>query len=300
MTMNKPLSHRKLPPLKALKGFESTARQLSFRKAAEELNLTHPAISHQIQSLEEDLGVKLFYRHNRQMTLTPEGHRYYPIVREALDLLINGSEMMRRSANPASLRVQTYISISIRWFSRKLPRFRKLHPEFDLQLISCIEEQNFNEATADIGFIFCRHPPESHFCWIPLFKPTLFPVCSPALTKHKTNLQPEELLQYPLISVTSESWKWHDFFEPLGVENISASNISVDSTAMALEMAMDGEGVALVNGPFAERDLAAGRLIRPTPHGIEEFGEWGLICRRAMREQNNIRSFIEWLQNDIS
>lgn len=297
--MNKLLNHRKLPPLKALKGFESTARQLSFRKAAEELNLTHPAISHQIQSLEENLGVKLFNRNSRQMSLTPEGHRYYPIVQEALDILINGSEMIRRSANPTSLRVQTYISISIRWLSHRLPRFRTLHPELDLQLISCIEEQDFNEKVADIGLIFRRQPPEDHLCWIPLFKPMLFPVCSPTLTNNTTNLRPEDLLKYPLITVTSEAWQWQDFFEPAGICSVASSAISVDSTAMAIEMAMDGEGITLVNGPFADKDLAAGRLIRPTLHCVKEHGEWGLVCRQDMRGQTDINAFIEWLQNDM-
>ena len=91
------LNFPKLPPLKALSGFESTARMRSFRKAAEELNLTHPAISHQIRSLEKNLGVKLFVREGRQAVLTPEGERFYPVAREALEILINGSEAIRRS-----------------------------------------------------------------------------------------------------------------------------------------------------------------------------------------------------------
>lgn len=104
------LNHRNLPPLKALKGFESTARLLSFRKAAEELSLSHPAISHQIKSLEDNLGVKLFVREGRHMVLTPVGQRFYPIVREALELLINGSEAIRRSSNQPILRSDLYHS----------------------------------------------------------------------------------------------------------------------------------------------------------------------------------------------
>ena len=92
------LEFPKLPPLKALRGFESTARLRSYRKAAEELSLTHPAISHQIRSLEKNLGVKLFVRKGRQAVLTAEGERFYPIAREALEILINGSEAIRRSS----------------------------------------------------------------------------------------------------------------------------------------------------------------------------------------------------------
>ena len=105
------LNFSKLPPLKALRGFESTARLHSYRKAAVELNLTHPAISHQVQSLENNLGVKLFIRKGRQSVLTPEGERFYPVAREALEILINGSEAIRRSTSQSTLRIQTYISV---------------------------------------------------------------------------------------------------------------------------------------------------------------------------------------------
>ena len=91
------LNYPKLPPLKALKGFESTARLGSFRKAAEELKLTHPAISHQIRSLEKNLGVKMFVRQGRRAVLTPEGERVYPVARQALETLISGSEAIRRA-----------------------------------------------------------------------------------------------------------------------------------------------------------------------------------------------------------
>ena len=135
------LDFPKLPPLKALKGFESTARLHSFRKAAEELNLTHPAISHQVQSLEKNLGVKLFARQGRQAVLTPEGERFYPVAREALEILINGSEAIRRSTGRSDLRIQTYISVSLRWLSHRLSRFRALNPKLQLQLLSSIHEQ---------------------------------------------------------------------------------------------------------------------------------------------------------------
>jgi len=297
--MTKTLNYRKLPPLKSLKGFESTARQLSFRKAAVELNLTHPAISHQIQSLEQDLGVKLFNRDNRQMSLTAAGLSYYPIVREALETLINGSETIRRSASPSTLRVQTYVSTSIRWLARRLPRFTAQHPELDLQIISCIEEQDFNENVADIGIVFCLQPPGLPLCWSPLFKGALFAVCSPTLIPNSGELRPEDLLEYPLIEVTSEAWQWHHFFKNSGVGKLPNSSISVNSTVMAIEMAIDGEGITLVNGPFADRELAAGRLVRPTAHCVTDFGEWGLVCRQDMREQHNIQAFRNWLLEDF-
>ena len=259
------LNFSKLPPLKALRGFESTARLHSYRKAAVELNLTHPAISHQVQSLENNLGVKLFIRKGRQSVLTPEGERFYPVAREALEILINGSEAIRRSTSQSTLRIQTYISVSLRWLSHRLPRFRALNPKLQLQLLSSIHEQDFDEVNADVGMIFSKAPLAEHLYWVPLMQAKLFPVCSPGLiAKAGARLSPKDLLNYSLLTITSEAWQWQDWFDSAGLGKVKTDHsISVDSTVIALEMAMDGEGIALVNGPFADKDIEAGRLIQP-------------------------------------
>ena len=299
--MKTSLNFPKLPPLKALKGFESTARLGSFRRAAEELNLTHPAISHQIQSLEENLGVKLFVREGRQAVLTNEGKRFYPVAREALEILIRGSEAIRRSTDQSILRIQTYISVSLRWLSRRLPRFRVLNPGLQLHLLSSIHEQDFDEVNADIGLIFCKTPPGGHLHWMPLMQPKLFPVCSPGLISAAgRKLKPDDLLGYPLLTITSEAWQWQDWFESAGLGEVKTDHsISVDSTVIALEMAMDGEGVALVNGPFADKDLKAGRLVQPVAHCAEGLGEWGLVCRKDTLHYPPVEAFMQWLQEDM-
>jgi LysR family glycine cleavage system transcriptional activator len=300
--MASPLNFPKLPPLKALRGFESTARLYSFRKAAEELNLTHPAISHQVQSLEKNLGVKLFVREGRQAVLTPEGERFYPVAREALEILISGSEAIRRGTSESVLRIQTYISVSLRWLSRRLPRFRALNPGIQLQLISSIQEQDFDEVNADVGMIFRHRPPGGYLHWTPLMPSNLFPVCSPQLIGNKeVALNPEDLLNYPLLTITSEAWQWQDWFDSAGLFNVKTDHaISVDSTVVALEMAMDGEGITLVNGPFADKDLKAGRLIQPVAHRAQDLGEWGLVCRKDTLHHPPVRAFIEWLQADMA
>jgi LysR family glycine cleavage system transcriptional activator len=300
--MTRSLNFSKLPPLKSLRGFESTARLGSFRKAAEELKLTHPAISHQVQSLEKNLGVKLFVREGRQAVLSPEGERFYPIAREALEILINGSESIRRNTGRPVLRIQTYISVSLRWLSHRLPRFRALNPGLHLQLLSSIHEQDFDEVNADVGMIFCRTPPGGHLHWTPLIQPKLFPVCSPGLIGNTgAALTPEDLLKYPLLTITSEAWQWQDWFDSAGLGEIKTNHsISVDSTAIALEMAMDGEGITLVNGPFADKDLNAGRLIKPVAHYAEGLGEWGLVCRKDSLRHPPIHAFRQWLQADMN
>ena len=172
---------RKLPPLNALKGFEATTRRESVREAAEELCLTHPAVSYQIQVLEQDLGVQLFSRTGRALVPTAEGRQLYQYVRSALETLIEGTETVRRTKAGTPLRVQTYVTASIRWLARKLPGFVALHPDIRLQLSTCAFEWDFDESSADVGLVYCAEPPGPEYHWVPLFDYTLYPVCSPAL-----------------------------------------------------------------------------------------------------------------------
>ncbi len=300
--MAQQLDFQKLPPLKALKGFEAAARLLSLRQAAEELHLTHAAISHQIRSLEDDLGTELFTRNGRNIVLTPQGEQFYPVIREAIEMLINGAEAVRRTSNPSTLSVQTYVTVAIRWLSRRLPRFRTLHPDLDLNITSKVVNRDFDEANADVGLIYNAAPLEEHLHWIPLMPSRLFAVCSPELiAQHQGQMQPGDILNYPMINISTEFWQWRDWFEPQGLGNaqVPEESIVVDTTATALEMAIDGEGIALVNGPFADNDLAAGRLICPIDHEVTIPGEWGIICRKDMLEDSRVKAFISWLLDDV-
>lgn len=296
----KPLNIKKLPPLKSLKGFESAARLRSFRKAAEELSVTHPAITHQIHMLEQDLGVLLFDRSGRSVELTREGIIFYPVVREALETLIRGSESMRRINQSNVLRIQTYVTVSIRWLSRRLSKFRAIHPDAELRLISSVHEQSFDEENADIGLVFNRGEADSRYGWKPLFYSSLRPICSPDLVSGRSDLSIHELKALPLIHVTSEAWQWSDWFqEQVSDNNYGHKNLYVDSTAVALEMAMDGEGVMLINGPFAERDLMAGRLIIPCAYELENFGVWGLAYKKELEESPLVDAFLSWLKEEV-
>lgn len=293
---------KKLPPLKALKGFEAAARLLSFRRAAVELNLTHTAISHQVRLLEEDLGVSLFERDGRAVKLTLEGNNFYPVVRDALERLINYSEILRRSEQNQNLRIQAFVTLSIRWLARRLSRFTALHPGFDLQITSSILDGAFDEANEDLGIIYAPEPLPGHLHWIPLFAAELMPVCSPGiLGDRKNKVTPEELLGMPLLKVYTADDHWDEWFQSLGIyTEISRNSIAVDTVAIALEMALDGEGVAMVNGPFAENDLKAGRLVQPVDHTTLAPGGWGMVCRQDSKDSPQVKLFSKWLLDDVA
>lgn len=290
---------RKLPPLKALKGFEAAARLQSIRGAAEELNLTHPAIRHQIQLLEDDLGLKLFSRYGRNVRLTEAGEAFYPVVCQVLGLLIESCEELRHRAQNPPLRLQAYITLSIRWLASRLTEFRKLHPQIDIYLQASNSGWAFDESQADIGLIYSRQPVPEHLHWIDLFPSRVYPVCSPALVEGAGELSVASLLQYPLLTVSSEKgyWSWDDWFRDLHIDFRPVhSPVVVDTLAVALEMALAGQGIVLVNGPVAEDDIAEGRLIRPVEDETEGRGRWGIVVPETLLSDERVERFIHWLK----
>lgn len=289
---------KKLPPLKALRGFEAATRHQSIRDAADELCLTHPAVSHQVQLIEEALGVALFAQEGRHIVSTEEGRALYPYVRSAFESLLEGVETVHRHALDKPLRVQTYVTASIRWLAKRVPHFLHDHPEVKLTLSTCAVEWEFDDVHADVGLVYCETLPDpAKFHWVPLFDYQLFTVCSPAfLAKMGGAVTVEAMLKQPLVAVYTEPQSWAAWFHSAGIETPADwPFLTVDTLAVALEMALNGEGVALVNGPFADQDLAYGRLVRPVDHAAICPGNWGLICRKDMRENLRIKTFMDWI-----
>lgn len=289
---------RRLPPLKALRGFEAATRHQSIRDAAEELCLTHPAVSHQVQLIEEALGIPLFVQEGRHIVSTEEGRVLYPYVRAAFESLLEGVELAQRHALDKPLRVQTYITASIRWLAKRVPQFMEDHPEIKLTLATCAVEWEFDDRAADVGLVYCESPPDpARFHWQPLFEYALYTVCSPEfLARCGGSLSVAELMAQPLIAITTEEQNWQGWFASAGLEFApQMPSIMVDTCAMALEMAAAGRGVALINGPFAEPELSEGKLVLPVPHREVCPGAWGLICRKDMRDNLRVGTFIDWI-----
>ena len=294
---------RRLPPLKALKGFEAATRHQSIRDAATELCLTHPAISHQVHLIEEALGVALFAQEGRHIVSTQEGRVLYPFVRSAFESLLEGVEAVHRHALDKPLRVQTYVTASIRWLARRVPEFLHAHPEIKLTLSTCAVEWEFDDVHADVGLVYCADVPDpAKFHWVPLFDYALFPVCSPEFLKRiGPSATTADLMQQPLVAIYTEVQNWESWFTSAGVQfEPKVPYLMVDTLAVALEMALNGEGVALVNGPFVDQDLSSGRLVAASGHVEVCPGSWGLICRKDLKENMRIRTFMDWMADHVT
>ncbi|MCC2113616.1 MAG: LysR family transcriptional regulator [Hyphomicrobiales bacterium] len=295
------ISFRALPHLNALKGFEAAARLGSFRRAADELCITHAAISHQIKQLEADLDCALFSREGRTVTLTGEGRLFYEYVRQGLEHLLTGADVIRRTVSDSELRIETYVTVAIRWLSRLLPKFRALHPDIPFSVNTRRTEWWFDEVNTDIAILYVERDLPKNLMERRLFDGVLFPVCSPKLLE-KVNpiLNPADILKLPLIEVSSAPSDWTCWLAAAGVTDVEIPRFQkVDTYALAVEMAIDGDGIAMLNGPFAETELNQRTLVRPVRLIASAPGRWSVIFRADHAKDRKVKTFVDWLLGEV-
>ncbi len=286
---------RRLPSLKALRAFEAAARHLSFTLAANELNVTQAAISHQVKALEERLGVKLFHRRNRRLFLTEAGQAYLPPVREAFDELAAATERLVARDAAGTLTVSTLTSFAATWLVPRLKQFRELHPEIDVRLTASDGLVDFAREDVDVAIRYGRgHWPglrADH-----LLAEDIFPVCSPGLLDGTNPLRrPSDLEHHTLLhDDMRESWRM--WLLAAGVEGLDPERgPGFSHSSMVVQAAVDGQGVALGRSALVAADLAAGRLVRPFEGSLPAEYAYYVVCPEANAERPKVLAFREWL-----
>jgi LysR family glycine cleavage system transcriptional activator len=295
---------RRMPSLTALRAFEAAARHVSFRAAAEELNVTHSAISHQVKELERELGSALFWRKGRSVELTEAGRDYLPILRQAFEQIALGADQVRHLALAGDLTLQVYVTFAVRWLIPRLQGFHQSYPDIHVRLSTSFLDWDFDPERGDVGIIYCENESTKRADWHyhHLFDAVMFPVCCPALALAGMGLrQPAELVNQVLLQVYPALIDWRDWLTAAGVpELLRRSGPAFDSYLLALEAAAEGQGVAMAISPLVASDLRAGRLIRPFDLAVPQPGSWHLICRKERRDDPRIASFRRWLDQELA
>ena len=255
---------RWLPSLNGLRAFEAAARHKSFTRAAEELNVTQTAVSHQIKTLEERLGLKLFDRRGRALRLTEAAKNYLPSVRSAFDELYDATERLIRRDGDATLTVSTLTSFAAKWLVPRLGGFQDLHPEISISITTSLASVDFDRDDVDVAIRYGRGD------WPGLrvdrlISEDIFPVCSPKLLDGPHPLErPDDLAAHTLLHATVFREDWQVWLTAAKVDGVDpSSGVKFDLIMNALQAAIDGLGVALGRTPLVEGDLATGRLIAP-------------------------------------
>jgi len=297
--------YKKLPPLKALRAFEASARHGSLTKAAEELFVSAGAVSQQVKLLEEFIDQPLFERRHRQIVLTETGKLLMPGVSAAFDQIQLSVDKVMKHEQTKPLTISAAPAFAGRWLVPRLQRFNQQYPEIDVRIDTSTGLSDLVHSDIDVGIRFGsgKYPGlKADF----LSCQEVFPVCAPSLIKPESPLEnPDDLRHYQLLhyDVPPRDYSWPDWQMWLaavgshGVEfhrglRFLEFNLLIDAT-------IQGQGIALAGSLSVESALASGDLIRPFEMGIPLDLAYYFVAHESKINQPAIASFRKWLLEEI-
>ena len=312
----------RLPPLNALRVFEAAARHLSFKDAANELSITQAAVSHQIKSLEEYLGVELFRRAGRRVQLTEAARACLPRLREGFDSLAAAVEMIRERAAEADLLITAPPVFTARWLMPRLADFAKREPKIELRVFASskmVDAGALDSPTLVSGLDLREdasgveiHLGGGHYPGYRadrLFGVSMTAVASPELVKGKGNpplREPADLAHHVLLhddamELVAGGNAWQRWLENAGVgERVDASRgPRFSSNILSLEAASQKLGVALALKPLVDADLASNRLCAPFDAEMRPQSAYYLVCPEVIAERPAVAAFRKWLLEQV-
>lgn len=288
---------RPLPPLNALRAFEAAARCKSFTKAAAELFVTQGAVSQQVKALEMQLGLKLFLRQHQQLVLTAPGQQYFSIVSDALHRISLGTEQLRHQASANVLTVSTSPDFAAKWLIHRLDKFAEACPEIDLRISASLHHVDFAAENIDVAV---RHGAGN---WDNLFTEKLcdeelFMICSPKRAAEIAN--PDDVLKFPLLHTDSlndwNAWLTAAHVDPSRVQRGPILN----RVSLAIDAAIDGQGLALSRTTLAAWDILKGRLSAPLPLRLPVSKTYWIVCPTSRSKVTKIKKFRDWIRQEAN
>ncbi|CBJ79643.1 transcriptional regulator (postitive) of cleavage of glycine (LysR family) [Xenorhabdus bovienii str. Jollieti] len=287
---------KRLPPLNALRVFDAAARHLSFTKAAEELFVTQAAVSHQMKSLEDFLGLKLFRRRNRSLLLTEDGQSYYLDIKEIFTAINDATRKLQARSAKGALTVSLSPSFAIQWLVPRLSGFNQSFPGIDVRIQAVDREEDKLADDVDVAIFYGRGN------WPGmrtdrLYPEYLLPVCSPSLLMGERPLKiPADLAKHTLLHDSSRR-DWQAYIRQLDMQqqiNVQQGPIFSHSS-MVIQAAVHGQGVALANNVMAQNEIDAGRLVCPFNDVLVSKNAFYLVCHDNQAELGKIAAFRKWI-----
>ena len=290
-----------LPPLNAVRAFEAVGRRGSVKQAAEELFVTPGAVSRQLALLEEHMGVSLFRRSHRKITLTHSGTLYLQKVSEALLRLSEATYETMSTKGRDPLHIWCPMTFGLRWLVPRLPAFRAAQPDRDVVFTTSLGAVEFSTRTTDVAIRIGKGDwpgCASH----KLMDIKLTPVCSPALLERLGPMTtPSDLSRATLLQSAARPGYWHLWLAAAGAEGIDPDRgIRFESVSLAYQMALNGAGVALGQLALVEDDLKTGRLVAPFAQCADSTDAFYLIYPNRLSSDSFVATFRDWLLGEAS
>ncbi|HWK45655.1 MAG TPA: LysR substrate-binding domain-containing protein [Stellaceae bacterium] len=294
-------NRRRLPPLKALLAFEAASRHGSFAQGAEELGVTPSAVSHQIQLLEDFLGVKLFLRHAGRALLTSAGRIYSQELEHAFNVISEATTLVAPQSQSGHLVIASGPSFAAKWLQPRLSDFLGAYPGVKVRLSTLSATEDLDTTRFDVAIAYAL-PPTTQRDVEPLLVERLRPLCSPALAAAIGLQLPRDLSRATFIH-SANAVTWNEFMRRIGLGDLRPANeLWLDRSTMAIEAAVDGLGVILESEILVEQELRDGRLVAPFDDRTcsIEATSYYLVRPRGFRSSALNVAFEKWLRAAIA
>lgn len=292
---------RRLTHLNGIRAFEAAARHMSFAKAAEELNVTPAAVSQQIKTLEDFLGIALFRRTRRALFLTETGQAILPAAREGFDLLASALTRARASSARDQLVISVTPSMAAKWLMPRLEAFIAAHPDIDVRIDTNSRVVDFAREAVDVALRYGTGDWPG-LAVTPLVSESIFPVCSPRLLKGKHPLRTiGDLRHHTLIHDSTLPQggafpSWAVWLEAAGAPAIDSSRgLHVNASMLAIQAAVDGQGVALGRSLLVEDDLERGTLVKPFDVVLPLRYAYYVVHPKQLPKDSRVPVFRRWV-----
>jgi len=262
--------------------------------------VTPSAISHQLKSLEEFLGMKLFRREKRQVYLTGAGERYLGSVQLALDELEGATRRLMTSTNTSAVNISVAPFFLTRWLVPRITRFQERHPDVELRFSSTMGYIDFEHSDTDMAVYYGSgnwNDVESHS----LRNIVQTPVCSPALLHSSIPLQvPSDIVKHTLIYITGRRHEWHRVLRQIDVSLSDATRtMSFSSTSLAVSAATEGIGIALADRVLVQREIETGKLVAPFDLAFDTQNGFYLVYKKNRALTYGMQAFRDWIMEEM-
>jgi LysR family glycine cleavage system transcriptional activator len=289
---------RRLPPLNPLRAFEASARHLQVARAADELNVTPSAVSHQLRTLEAALGVTLFDRTKKRLRLTPQGAALLPSINAAFQTIADAAARIGDASMAGDLVISCPIALTSRWLVRHIGEFLRQYPEVNLKIIPSNDDREIYAPGVDLSIRYGNGRWQGRrvtaLCTV-----ALFPVCSPMLMNGPHPIRAVRDLQHHLLLCEDDGSEWARWLLGASGRLAEFRTVPLGNAHVALEGAVSGQGVALGDGILAQDDLTEGRLVRLFETSIPAEHAYHVVCRHELAETPLVGGFIQWLEDKI-
>lgn len=281
-----------LPPLNSLRAFDAAGRRLSFRAAADELGVTQGAVAQHVRQLEAHLDIKLFERVPKGLAFTSAGRGYHARIAEHFAGLRSATAQL--VPEPTKVLISVTPTFASKWLIPNLPHFSQTHPDIDLRIMATEKISSFHSDGIDLAVRQGSPPTSASLKAALLFKQEMIAVAAPQILENESRPFEAEILAR-LTKIYDSHDLWHSYLAHFNIRDKSPRGLRLSQTALAVDAAVSGQGVALVSRFLVAQDLKAGRLVQIGEAWRAQGSDFYLVAELSVKKNAAALTVMRWM-----